>query len=237
MIAPVAGEVLELSTVTLSAAGSSDPDGDKLTFEWKQVAGPKVELDEDHSAEITFMAPKVFIEEAVEFEVTVSDGKGGENRVEAGVLIREGEAIVFRDATIPAPQYPNRIFLRHESAETIRLVAEEPGQVEDMWVSSDRRSLVFLTGERRLKFASLYTNEPVIDLTADLPEVNGVILQDDTLFFTAGHLYRVPLDAGDPLASREEILRRILLHPAQRRRTTIKAGNRVSVPCQETVEQ
>ena len=58
--------------VTLSAAGSSDPDGDALTYSWAQTGGTPVTLSGANTATATFTAPNR--NEPVSFTVTVSDG-------------------------------------------------------------------------------------------------------------------------------------------------------------------
>jgi hypothetical protein len=56
--------------VVLSAAASTDPDGDPLAFTWTQTAGPPVALSDPASAAPTFVAPA----SAVAFQVAVTDG-------------------------------------------------------------------------------------------------------------------------------------------------------------------
>lgn len=67
--------VQEGSPVTLHGGESFDPDGDPLTREWTQTAGPEVSLSDPAAAEPTFTAPLVGAAgETLAFTVTVSDG-------------------------------------------------------------------------------------------------------------------------------------------------------------------
>ena len=67
--------VQEGSPVTLHGGESFDPDGDPLTHDWVQTAGPEVSLSDPAAAEPTFTAPVVGAAgETLAFTVTVSDG-------------------------------------------------------------------------------------------------------------------------------------------------------------------
>jgi hypothetical protein len=66
--------VSEETTVDLDATGSSDPDGDTLSYTWEQTAGPNVSLTDADTVTPTFTAPDVDSETDLVFEVTVDDG-------------------------------------------------------------------------------------------------------------------------------------------------------------------
>jgi hypothetical protein len=64
----------EGSTVILNGLGSADPDGDGLMFEWHQLSGPAVNLDDPHSATPTFaLGPVQDGGDTLVFELTVTD--------------------------------------------------------------------------------------------------------------------------------------------------------------------
>ena len=67
-------EVDENATLTLTCVGS-DPDGDALTYSWKQISGPTVEMINPNSAMLSFVAPGVVKTTILEFECTVTDGE------------------------------------------------------------------------------------------------------------------------------------------------------------------
>ncbi len=79
-LAPIAAAgddlaVTEGETVTLDGAGSRDPDGGILSYQWVQKAGPTVPLSDPEGKTPTFVAPDVDVLGLI-FELTVTD-KGG----------------------------------------------------------------------------------------------------------------------------------------------------------------
>ncbi len=68
----------ENSAVSLNGNGSSDPDGDALTYEWVQIGGPAVTITGDTTATPNITTP--FVNAGgldLTFQVSVDDGYGG----------------------------------------------------------------------------------------------------------------------------------------------------------------
>ncbi|MBE4620026.1 leucine-rich repeat domain-containing protein [Vibrio navarrensis] len=57
-------------------AQHSDPDGDVLTFQWQQIAGPALNLQGIDSEQLTFETPQVVVDTRYAFRLTVTDPKG-----------------------------------------------------------------------------------------------------------------------------------------------------------------
>lgn len=59
---------------TLDASGSSDSDGDTLSFSWTQLSGPSVTFSNASSAETTITVPNLTADMTARIQVSVSDG-------------------------------------------------------------------------------------------------------------------------------------------------------------------
>jgi len=61
-------------SVTLDAAGSTDADGDTLSYQWTQTAGPAATLSSTTEPQAHATLPAIGV---YDFKVTVADGRGG----------------------------------------------------------------------------------------------------------------------------------------------------------------
>ena len=66
--------VIEGGAVRLNGAGSADPEGQQLTYEWTQVRGTAVKIADPTAASLRFVAPNLPADEELEFQLAVSDG-------------------------------------------------------------------------------------------------------------------------------------------------------------------
>jgi len=64
------------SVVVLNGLESSDPDGDPLRYEWKQIRGNKVTLMNMDEAKAVFVAPPVSTKKFFQFKFRVTDMRG-----------------------------------------------------------------------------------------------------------------------------------------------------------------
>ena len=79
-----AGQVVTLD------GGSTDPDGDALTYDWTQLGGPQVALTGASSPQASFPAPVVKDAETLVFQLTVTDAKGATSSSTYVVQVNSG---------------------------------------------------------------------------------------------------------------------------------------------------
>ncbi|MCG3172124.1 MAG: hypothetical protein GMKNLPBB_00269 [Myxococcota bacterium] len=65
--------------VTLDGSLSNDPDGDRLNFAWRQIAGTSVNLTGANATRATFTAPQVTADTVLRFELVVEDNSGSKS--------------------------------------------------------------------------------------------------------------------------------------------------------------
>ncbi len=80
--------VLQNTKVTLDGSGSSDADGDSLTYNWAQSSGPNVTLNLTDPVHPSFQSPSVAISGAtIVFSLTVSDGQASSAAAFVNILV------------------------------------------------------------------------------------------------------------------------------------------------------
>jgi leucyl aminopeptidase len=101
------------SVATLDGTGSSDPDGDPLSYSWRQLAGPPVEIVEPRSqkASVELRTPGRYV-----FELSVSDGPAFVSRDEVAVTATGAHAVF--DPVLRAP----RCALVSDSCDSVELI-------------------------------------------------------------------------------------------------------------------
>ena len=77
------------ATVTLDGSGSSDPDGDTLSYSWEKQAGPSVALSSAAVSNPTFTAPPSAT--TFTFKLTVTDSYGASDTDTVTIRVREPE--------------------------------------------------------------------------------------------------------------------------------------------------
>jgi len=84
-VATTSGTPMTKKTITLDGTGSSDDDGDALTYVWTQVSGPAdVSISNANTAKASFETSKAG---DYEFELTVTDSSGASSKASVSVAV------------------------------------------------------------------------------------------------------------------------------------------------------
>lgn len=91
LIAPVAATeenviALSGSSVFLSAENSQDPDGEIISYQWRQISGMQVELNNANSSTLNFIAP--LTDALLTFEISVTDNDGLSHSVQSSIEVQ-----------------------------------------------------------------------------------------------------------------------------------------------------
>ena len=119
-IAAILGNIESGKSVTLDGSASSDTDGDKLAFNWNQVLGTPVMLEDANSPTPSFKAPQR--PDHLVFELTVNDGEKTSHP--DSIVVSVKNAVKQLETT------PNRNKIaKAKEAETLTPVVREKGML------------------------------------------------------------------------------------------------------------
>jgi len=83
----------EETEVALDGSSSFDKDGKIISYKWEQITGPKVLLRHADEIKSSFLAPSVFENSLLGFELTVSDNIGSENSDRVNVMVLNATSV------------------------------------------------------------------------------------------------------------------------------------------------
>ena len=141
--------VAEMTAVNLNGSGSDPDTGDTLTFAWTQTAGQSVTINNANMANADIMAPDVAAgaPEVLTFQLSVSDGSGGNATDTIDVTVQEPQAMVTVSGKVRyefVPPNANCVGLNYAGTvtrfirqATVQIVDAGSGAVIDTMVSND----------------------------------------------------------------------------------------------------
>jgi hypothetical protein len=103
--------------VDLDGTGSSDPDGDELTYVWVQTGGPTVALNGADTATPSFEAPSVSDTSVLTFELTVTDSAGNTDT--------DSVLVTVADAPTPTPDPEATVTFVDQTSDGKTVVVDE----------------------------------------------------------------------------------------------------------------
>jgi hypothetical protein len=141
--------VNEFDIVPLNGIGSDPDSGDALTYTWSQTAGQNVTINNANLAAADFTAPDVVpgAPEVLTFQLSVSDGNGGNATDTVDVTVEDPQPVVTISGTVQYEFVPpnNNCFglnytgtvMRPIRQATVQILDDATGAVIDTVVSND----------------------------------------------------------------------------------------------------
>lgn len=172
------------ATVMLDGTGSSDPDGDQITYEWVQFAGTAVTLANANTAQPTFTAPSEppCGQETLTFNLTVRDTQGANSSDLVNVSVQPGPP----DCTSAQPSVSILQPANHKFQAVSVVGITDPNGVS-------------------IEITGIFQDEPVLGGGTGNTAPDAVINPDGTMLLRAesasrgdGRIYHIGFTATDP---------------------------------------
>ena len=98
---------VESSQVLLDGSDSRDRDGKIDLYQWQQIKGPKVALENANNIEASFISPQVNHDTILVFKLTIVDDNGGSNSAITTVKVIDNQESPSVPPKIPDPSISN----------------------------------------------------------------------------------------------------------------------------------
>ena len=98
---------VEGSKVLLDGSDSIDRDGKIDLYQWQQIKGPKVALEDANNIKVSFISPQVNHDTILVFKLTIVDDNGGSNSAITTVKVIDNQESPSIPPKIPDPSISN----------------------------------------------------------------------------------------------------------------------------------
>ena len=99
---------IEGSEVILDGSNSKDKDGKINSYQWQQIAGPKMNVDNVNSAKADFISPLVTHDTILVFKLRVTDDKGGLDSAITTIKVVDKDQRLANIPDLPASNLKNK---------------------------------------------------------------------------------------------------------------------------------
>jgi LmbE family N-acetylglucosaminyl deacetylase len=145
--------------VQLNGSASHDPDGNILTFRWRQVSGTTVQLSDPTSPQPTFTSPAATTQtQVLTFELTVSDGQFTSLPDSVSVLISSSQPVSTNIASLATATASSQNPGQEASKAIDGIVDGYPNNVAREWASTREHAGAWIN----LQWDSTYAVDRVV---------------------------------------------------------------------------